>query len=83
MLKWLESPAVDPELKDAHARTLALVGQIDSVPEQRLGALADLVERMRRLAESWCVECGAPIRSEAGEYCSEQCRVASETRNRY
>ncbi len=82
-MKWFESPAVDPELKAAYARTLALVGQVDSVPEQRLGALEDLVEWLRRLAESWCVVCGAPIRSEVGEYCSEQCRVTAETRNLY
>lgn len=82
-MKWFESPAVDPELKAAYLRTTALIGQTDSVPEQRLGALEDLVERLRRLAESWCVVCGAPIRSEDGEYCSEQCRVSAETKSLY
>jgi hypothetical protein len=83
MNKWFDSPAVDPELKSAYLRTRALLEQVNSNPEHRLGAFEDLVERLLRLAENRCAECGAPIPSLAGTYCSEQCADAKEVQNLY
>jgi len=83
MSKWFDSPAVEPELKAAYERTLALVKQADSNPEHRLGALENLVEKLLRLAENRCAECGAPIDRLAGDYCCEQCANAEAIRNSY
>ena len=83
MNKWFDSPAVEPELKSAFLQTKALLDQADSNPEHRLGRLEDLVERILRLAENRCDECGAPISRLAGSYCSEQCSSAELARNSY
>ncbi len=84
MRKWFESPAVGAELKSAYKQTRALLANPNSTSEQRLGRLEDLVERLLRLAENRCSECGAPIHYLAKDSCcSQECEAEVVNRELY
>ena len=84
MRKWFESSAVGAELKSAYKQTRALLANSNSSSEHRLGALENLVERLLRLAENRCPECGAPTHYLAKDSCcSQECEAEIVNRELY